>query len=348
MDSVVKKQHYIWRKYLRPWTDNQESTEGSLYVWRKQTRGTQASTEYRKVTTIGFENYYYDMTNFSDKDKTTLQAFLAYMQKDFPIRLEIRPEVFEKAVSQKDFMEKEVMCLHEDIENEGKFLKHLINKDYSFYEDSSIQKFMFQLKKEIWRRIFYQCKSIPDNELIRRGTETLKNFDGENPKFDFNKFFYMQYFRTPKRRQELKNSFEEFKRVKNHKDLDTRFFINMLSLYVSARVSLTVTQRFHTAIWLFDNQTETPFITGDSPIMNLFKVEEDSKTSIMYYPVSPKVAIMLATTSTEIRNTTCVLDNSQEELVKELNQRLALYCLNEIYSDNKPYLESLRQVLSGV
>ena len=347
MDSVVKKQHYIWRKYLRPWTDDQESTEGSLHVWRKQTRGTQASIEYRKVTTIGFENYYYSMTKFSEKDQATLQIFLAYMQKDFPIRLEIRPEVFEKAASQKDFMEKEVMCPHEDIENERKFLEHLMNKDYSFYEDAPIVKLLFQLKKEILRRILYQWESIPDNEFIRRFTEILRNFDGEDPKFDFNQFFYMQYFRSPKCRQRLIASFEDFKKVKNHQDLDTNFFINMLSLYISAKISFTTTQEFHTAILLFDNQTKIPFITGDSPIMNLYEGKED-KTSFMYYPVSPKVAIMLATTPTEIRNTTCVLDNSQEELVKELNQRLALYCLNEIYSDNKPYLESLRQVLSSV
>lgn len=68
MATTTKKQHYVWRKYLAPWTNNGSLDTGKIFVYRKKTRGTQQVIEQRGLMKIGFENYFYDISGFTKKD----------------------------------------------------------------------------------------------------------------------------------------------------------------------------------------------------------------------------------------------------------------------------------------
>lgn len=56
MENTVKKQHYIWRKYLTEWTDTRDRFNGKLFVLRKEIRGNQKKIEFQELKKIGFEN----------------------------------------------------------------------------------------------------------------------------------------------------------------------------------------------------------------------------------------------------------------------------------------------------
>ena len=64
MEKTVKKQHYIWRKYLSQWTDSGDRFAGKLFVFRKSTKGKQNKIEFRELEKIGYENYYYDISGY--------------------------------------------------------------------------------------------------------------------------------------------------------------------------------------------------------------------------------------------------------------------------------------------
>ena len=147
MGNTTKKQHYIWRKYLIPWTDNNVET-GKIFVYRKNPRGTQQAIEQRELMKIGFENYYYDISGFTDKDFSVYRQYVEYVQRNQNIKLDIDLRNLELAKVQKDFIEKEVICPSENIDNDCGFLDKLKANDYSFYQDSIGQKLFDLLRAE--------------------------------------------------------------------------------------------------------------------------------------------------------------------------------------------------------
>ena len=46
MGNTVKKQHYVWRKYLSEWTDSGVRFKGKLFVLRKAPTGNQKEIEF--------------------------------------------------------------------------------------------------------------------------------------------------------------------------------------------------------------------------------------------------------------------------------------------------------------
>ena len=52
MENTVKKQHYIWRKYLTEWTDTRDRFNGKLFVLRKEIRGNQKKIEFEELKKI--------------------------------------------------------------------------------------------------------------------------------------------------------------------------------------------------------------------------------------------------------------------------------------------------------
>ena len=135
MGTTIKKQHYIWRKYLIPWTNNNLET-GTIFVYRKNPRGTQQVIEQRELMKIGFENYYYDISGFTDKDISIFKQFIEYLQENQIIKLDFSLSNWNFAKIQKDFIEKEIISEIEHIDNFHGFLEQLKSKNHSFYKDS--------------------------------------------------------------------------------------------------------------------------------------------------------------------------------------------------------------------
>lgn len=348
MGSTVKKQHYIWREYLTRWTDTGDRYKGRLYVMRKMLRGNQERIEFRELEKIGFEKYYYDVTGFQEKDKIVLQQFLSYMQRKERFELGIDPKAFSGAAEQRDYIEKQVMCSYEDIDNKWKFLDKLSNGDFSFYKDSKRQNILDNLHKCVIDTVLYQESQYSDEEIMNMVNEFFEDGLKENDlKYEFHKFFCMQYFRSPRIHDNLASNFEELKKEKDElKDLDTNFYVNMVAMYFAERMALNITMHFSTGMLLYENKTDVPFITGDTPIVNLTGTKMD-KATLFHYPISPRIAVELLVTPkySEIakinRNVHFELEQELVTMVKSCNQKLANNCANEIYSNDSKRLNEI-------
>ena len=97
-------------------------------------------------------------------------------------------ETLELANSQKDFIEKEIMCSAEDIDNSYHFLDLLKSKNPSFYQDSTAQVLINTLKDEIINRVMFQEQVLSDQELIQKMVECADDIDTPDLKYEFNLF----------------------------------------------------------------------------------------------------------------------------------------------------------------
>lgn len=196
MENTVKKQHYIWRKYLTEWTDTRDRFNGKLFVLRKEIRGNQKKIEFQELKKIGFEKYYYDTTGFGNIDVSVLNQLLANLQEKEMLKFGIRTDMLTEAYSQRDFIEKNVMCCSESIETEFHFFDKLLAGDLSFYEDSNNQKILNKLKKGILNSIFSD-EQLSEKDIIN----IVKDFSVEKTidlKYEFNRFFVCNFLEVPK------------------------------------------------------------------------------------------------------------------------------------------------------
>ena len=335
----------MWRNYLSKWADSKDIYKGKLFVLRKKIKGNQNKIEFRELEKVGFEKYYYDITDFKSKDVQILNKFLVYMQRNELVKLGITEESLKDAHTQRDFIEKNVMCTSENIENEFHFYDKLLEGDLSFYQDSKNQKILNTLMR-ILISIFYDGKQISEKQLVN----LVKEFSLDETtdlKYEFNRFFCMQYFRSPRVHTNTKKNIEEFKqKYEEISDINTDFFTNMVMLYFAERMALNLTQNFKSNILLYKNNTSIPFITGDTPIICLTGNKMDSM-SIFYYPISPERAIELIVVP-KFSNFAVVDNNLVIELtqdfakdVRNYNKKIADNCVNEIYSNTDKNLLEL-------
>src|SRR5680860_163315 len=65
--SIVKRQHYVWRHYLKPWADKE-------YIWTyfKEL----GKIEKPSLMGVAQEKYFYKLVDISDEDEEYLKKFI--------------------------------------------------------------------------------------------------------------------------------------------------------------------------------------------------------------------------------------------------------------------------------
>lgn len=346
MGNTVKKQHYVWRNYLSKWADSDDKYKGKLFVLRKKPKGNQDKIEFRELDKIGFEKYYYDITDFKSKDVQILNKLIAHMQRNELAKFGITEESLKEAYTQRDFIEKKVMCTFENIENEFHFYEKLLEGDLSFYQDSKNQNVLDTLMENILISMFYGEERLSEKQLVN----LVKEFSIDKTtdlKYEFNRFFCMQYFRSPRVHMNTKKNIEELKqKYEEISDMDPIFFTNMVMLYFAERMALNITQNFKSSILLYKNNTGIPFVTGDTPIICLTGNKMDGM-SVFHYPISPERAVELIVVPKfgdfAVVNNNVVMELTQDlaGVVRNCNKKLADNCVNEVYSNTEKSLLEL-------
>ena len=335
MGNTVKKQHYVWRNYLSKWADSDDKYKGKLFVLRKKTKGNQDKIEFRELEKIGFEKYYYDITGFKSKDVQILNKLIAHMQRNELAKFGITEESLKEAYTQRDFIEKKVMCTSENIENKFHFYEKLLEGDLSFYQDSKNQNILDTLMENILTSMFYGEERLSEQQLVN----LVKEFSIDQTtdlKYEFNRFFCMQYFRSPRVHMNTKKNIEELKqKYEEISDMDPNFFTNMVMLYFAERMALNITQNFKSRILLYKNNTGIPFVTGDTPIICLTGNKMDGM-SVYHYPISPERAVELIVVPkfgnfAVVNNVIMELTQGLAGVVRNCNKKLADNCVNEVY-----------------
>lgn len=74
--------------------------------------------------------------------------------------------------------------------------------------------------------------------------------------------------------------------------LSTEFYVNSLMIFMTEQLAWKISRYFRTWIERYENKTDIPFVTSDTPVVNLTGIVFADRNEF-YYPISPSVAIKL-------------------------------------------------------
>lgn len=301
-----KKQHFVWRKYLRQWAH-----DDSIFCLMGD------KIFESGLMGVGQENYFYKLKELSTKEIQFLGALLEKDQRPLISQLnhgwlELSNKVFEiknrldqAGVSDPSIDEilDVMICnfeedLHCGIESEGGvFLDKLYTKDLSFYEDD----------EEAISFIFFICQ---------------------------------QYFRTQKLSSNVQASLGSF----NGYNIEAMWPVLRHTSATSLGFSL-YQDRDKFRLILIENTSTTPFITGDQPIINTHAIGlglgESPEDLEFYYPLTPSLALLF-TDDQKYQSKTIVTANKDD--VIKYNAYIHEQSGRQVYASQREPLELLIKV----
>jgi hypothetical protein len=119
---------------------------------------------------------------------------------------------------------------------------------------------------------------------------------------------------------------------------DMKRFGNLLTLILTLRFADSLYRdRGQFTIVLLNNRTDTPFITGDQPIINIHATFEPGAPEKLefFYPISPQTAMLLLEASSDHSQSVTV------ENVLRFNNLIARNSHEQVFSNSREYLEAL-------
>ena len=153
------------------------------------------------------------------------------------------------------------------------------------------------------------------NALRSRDSNIL---EVEETAFAFINFVSQQYFRTKKMRELIYEGCREFVPTDS-----ARRMRNLLCYCYAVNVGSSLyVDRKELEITYLDCLSNLEFITGDQPLVNLFGTRDNTPTEelVLYYPLSPKLAMVLAPKEMDLGASLSLLGESE---VWELNDLIA-------------------------
>ena len=298
-----KKQHFVWRKYLRKWTTNEK-----IFCLMGE------NIFEAGLMNIGQEKYFYKLKELTDQEIFFLKAVIE--KHNIPMIREINHgwidffnKLFEfkklldsKGIShpEKDKMFDVFICNYEEdfhckIESNGaEFLEMLYDKDLSFYnDDSRLISFLF--------------------------------------------FICQQYFRTQNISSNVKNAIRSF----NGFNIEAMWSVLRHISATSVSFSLYQDREKYRPV-IIENKSDIPFITGDQPVINTFAVGLDlNKEPIdleFYYPLTPSIALLL--TCKDRYRTIYDISATKSDVIK-YNRYIRDQSGKQVYASSREVLEKM-------
>lgn len=301
--SKVKSQHYVWRKYLSEWT-REKTSDGHIYCLFMD----KSKIENPNIKSIATSRYFYRINRISDIEKDFIQKLLIDIISDKT------PEL--KKVCQ-DWLDLFVMSN-----------KLNILRGDSTEFDESLELF----QKCIMEKIHMETENIGSKYLNKLKNKEIEFYNNEDDKMDFNIFIANQYTRTRVMKERLKE---------NLKDTD----INMENCFLPISIISATTLGFSLfkdefQIQLLENNANIPFITGESPVVNIkadYNNDNEPKELELYYPITPQIAILL--TRNKINKQ---LRKVESEEVNLYNEKIFQATNNQLYSCDEESLKKYK------
>ena len=332
--ETVKRQHYVYRKHLAPWTVTKK-TDGQIFCY-KTDEGRIFSSN---LTGVAQERYFNEF-----KVLTELEKFVAYFTSRTNDFEGVGNDLFMTAIGSLSFISNingnEEYIRNNTSESKGidffdKVRRQLGEKAQGFYEDYGL------------------------NYLLRLLEGDVSFFEREYDRVRFTCYLMVQYSRTKKHRIKFREEFglshEKLRfLIKKHghelalvhisfnidlaleqlNDIDINLNLEKVHPYVLDGLALFVVKKMlarrKPEIQLINAQDGCEFFTGDQPVVNLGGL---TREPAFFCPISPNKAIVLSFDRVE-RNE---FANEQEVLVYNnmMIENAGLY----VFSTSKENLE---------
>lgn len=299
--SIVKKQHYVWRQYLRAW-----STKEQICTLLKEKR------EVRTISLMGVaqKRYFYRLQELSISDFKIVEELISKkshpsvqgLLNDFLIPYKFFTDISKKI---KDKPNVELTSKLREIEI------NTLEKIHGIFELNGSK--------------LISCRSHEDLK------EILSNSDDKNSALIF---LCVQYYRT----QAVKNNVIKAFKAEG-KDISKIW--NIVSLIMSLNTAQNIAVNEKLRFRYFQNQTSIPFVAGDQPVLNIKQNEKDEKGNVVnlefFYPLSPLNAISVHFENSQTEQVEKILIN--QPMVEYFNDFIIENSLKFSFSNDEEYLK---------
>lgn len=305
--STVKRQHYVWRNYLRPWAP--KDGINALLI------------EDKKVISVNLmgvaqEKYFYRLIDLTTEEEVFLKNFITHtsghLVKDLNCDF---LKLFTSTSKLKSSLEKTI--------------NPVVDKEK--YEEE-IRKLEINLMEISHGKI----EGLGHKIISCRNKEDLIALNQDESLFEAIMYLCFQYFRTKNMKQNVLKTFEGDKFEKLVKKI-----WNILSYVMATNLAQNISLDPKLKICLFQNDTDESFITGDQPIFNQLGENVDINGEVtdldFYYPISPKHALSIHFREEQIEKYD--VKEVDLEFVKTMNDKVFNNSDFFAFSDTKEQLE---------
>lgn len=296
----VKRQHYVWREYLRGWSikDNKKDIIWTYLIKDKKLIQNNLMAQVQ-------QKYFYSIKGLNLEQIIFLKDFLLSFpnSKINEFNLELLNK-FEK-----------ISILN--LQNENIF-----NEKYE------------ELNNNILEYI-HKLYEVKGNLLlnIKNKINLAKILEDDVLNFDFLIFIAVQYSRTKKMKEYLYSNVQNTK----FEILVNKSVINIISIFVSNILAYNLLTNYNSKyiLYKFNDKCKGNFITCDQPIINIAKNTELDLE--LYYPISPNLSLLLHFDTNQIDK--IVEEEIDEDRLLYLNNKVIENAHLNIFASTKEELE---------
>lgn len=254
-----KKQHYVWKKYLRAWATNEKIAclrDGVLFE--------------SNLEGVAQERYFYKLKELTSEDLNFIKVFAIDQARPHLQKLH------------KNFIEDYglVFKLRKRVEKVGSSLEI----------DKELDEAIHNLEEELHSGI--ETAGHDYLECILK--EDLSFYSDVDKSAQFLYFLAVQYMRTKRMKQTV---FYTIKKLNPSYEAQFERTWNLLSHIFAINIGASIyAERSKFNMILLKNDSPKEFITADQPVVNSC-VQDGSPTPPekveLYYPVSPRLAVLI-------------------------------------------------------
>lgn len=307
--SVVKRQHYVWRHYLRPWAEKES-------IW---TYFIEQDT-IRKTGLMGVaqERYFYKLLDFSNEEEKFLKNFI---DKTSPNVVKPLNFDFLNLFTSTSKIKKQLVKTINPIIDKEKYTEEIRKLEINLME-------IAHGKMENLGQKLIACRSLVDLKAIEKDDYT----------FDAVMFLCFQYFRTKGMKKSALKAFEGDK----FEELAKKTW-NIISYTMATTLARSISLDKNLKFIFIENNTDNYFITGDQPVFNILndKVNENGEVIDLelYYPLTPQHALTIHfRTNQTAKFVNEIADNDR---IEYLNKRVVENSDFFVFANSKEQLERL-------
>jgi hypothetical protein len=311
MSALKKRQHYVWRHYLRPWADNE-----SIWTYFKE------KDKIIKPGLMGVaqEKYFYGLEDFTDEEIAFLKNFV---EKTSPPVLKSLNSDFLALFTSTSLLKRQLAA-----NTNPKVDRELIAFEIKKLEANSMEDAHCIMEHFGFKLI--QCRSLED----------LKVLSIDDNLYEAIMFLWVQYFRTKAMRKSALKSFNGDK-FEGLADKSWNIISFVMATTLARNISLDKNLRF----LFIENNTAIPFITGDQPVFNILKDQLNEEGEVveleLYYPLTSNCAISLHFRTEQIGIFEVKI--ATEHYINYLNEKAFENADYYVFANNKEILESIKK-----
>ena len=303
MKQITKKQHYIWRNYLAPWTSN-NSNEGRIACLRNNKIFTTS------LINIAHENFFYGVKELSQPERHLIHKIA--IEKTQGMQRRINEGWLQLYCSLFDMADR--------IASFNYLTRGYSNRD-EILENQDFKDWNAELVESLHGKI--ELSGLQYLALLRENKLDFWQKESDREKFSF--YIANQYFRTKKIRDGIKNACEICKNQSEaFSEIRPDNIWIPLTLIFASNVGVYISQEFSSI--LLQAPDDNYFIVGDQPVVNTystFDIQTVPEDVEFYYPITPRSALLLTKERKEMNSPILSITPDEVKKYNTLEQKVS-------------------------